>query len=46
MILYYSWCNRNNEPTDSKMAVWFKQAGMPDATVLEAKLDGKLYGEL
>ena len=46
LIRYYTWCNRNNEPTDSKMAVWFKQANMPDAAVLEAKLGGKLYGEI
>ena len=46
LIPYFRWCNRNHEPTDSKMAVWFKQAGMPDATVLNAKLQGALYGEL
>ena len=46
LIPYFRWCNRNNELTDSKMAVWFKQAAMPDATVLNAKLQGALYGEL
>lgn len=46
LIPYYRWCNRNQEPTDSKMAVWFKQAGMPDEAALNAKLNGALYGEL
>lgn len=46
LIPYYRWCNRNNDPTDSKMAVWFKQAAMPEDAVLNAKLQGALYGEL
>ena len=46
LIPYFRWCNRNSEPNDSKMAIWFKQAGMPDAEILDTKLNGALYGEL
>ena len=46
LIPYFRWCNRNNALTDSKMAVWFKQAAMPEDAVLNAKLQGALYGEL
>lgn len=46
LIPYFRWCNRNHEPTDSKMAVWFKQAAMSEDAVLNAKLQGTLYGEL
>ena len=46
LIPYFRWCNRNSEPNDSKMAVSFKQAGMPDAEILDTKLNGALYGEL
>ena len=46
LIPYFRWCNRNHEPTDSKMAVWFKQTAMPEDAVLNAKLQGALYGEL
>lgn len=45
LIPYYRWCNRDEgKPTDAKMAVWFRQAGMADSAALAAKLNGALYG--
>lgn len=44
LIPYYKWCNRTIEPTDSKMAVWFKQQNMRSLDVLSNEIGEKLYG--